>query len=216
LVERVAVTVYSEMRAAGGVGSFLAIREVVENLIHAGFRGATVSVLPGGREVVVTDQGSGIPDPGQALRPGFSTAPAAMREVIRGVGSGLAIAAECMERSAGEIAIEGNLGHGAAVTLRFVGAEAQHRRETGAGPATTPRTVPPRRTQVLLLMADGREVGPSEIAEHVGASLTTAFRDLAQLERDGYVNYIGRGKRVISDQGREYVTALLDSPPAFA
>jgi hypothetical protein len=139
-----------------------------------------------------------------------------MRAVIRGVGSGLAIAAECMERSAGEITIEDNLGRGAVVALRFSTAENRYQRGRGAASGAPAPSVPPRRTQVLLLMADGREVGPSEIAEHVGSSLTTAFRDLAQLERDGYVLYIGRGKRAISDQGKEYVTTLLDGPPAFA
>src|SRR5512145_866740 len=51
-----------------------AVREVVENLVHAGFRDAVVSVLDGGATVRVADHGPGIADPALALQPGFSGA----------------------------------------------------------------------------------------------------------------------------------------------
>jgi hypothetical protein len=45
----------------------LAVRELIENLVHAGFAGALVSVLEDGLVVRVSDQGPGIPD--KALSP---------------------------------------------------------------------------------------------------------------------------------------------------
>jgi DeoR/GlpR family transcriptional regulator of sugar metabolism len=63
--------------------------------------------------------------------------------------------------------------------------------------------------QVLLLMADGRELGPSEVANHVRSSLTTAYRDLTKLEQDGLITYTARGKRVISEHGQAVVAHVL-------
>jgi hypothetical protein len=40
-----------------------AVREVVENLVHAGFCDAVVTVIDGGRTVRVSDHGPGIADP---------------------------------------------------------------------------------------------------------------------------------------------------------
>src|SRR5947209_3213639 len=64
----------------------LAVREVIENLIHAGFHDALVSVMDGGRTLRVSDTGPGIADKELAMQPGFSSADAAARRVIRGVG----------------------------------------------------------------------------------------------------------------------------------
>lgn len=208
LIERAAQATYREVREAGGSVSFLAIREIVENLIHAGFESASVSVLDGGQRVLVSDQGCGISDPERAMKPGFSTATPSVRRIIRGVGSGLTVAVECMARVAGEVVIEPNLQRGTVVTLRTPAVPRVSAPHVGARERFA--MLPDRQKQVLLVMTEGNEMGPSAIAECVGGSLTTAHRDLARLEEAGLVAYCGRGKRVITSEGRALVAALLE------
>ena len=93
-----------------------AVLAVVENLIHAHFRAATVSVLPEG-SVQVSDQGPGIADKERAMLPGFTTASAEMRRYIRGVGSGLPIARRLVESVGGQLLLQDNLGTGTVVSL---------------------------------------------------------------------------------------------------
>jgi NAD(P)-dependent dehydrogenase (short-subunit alcohol dehydrogenase family) len=96
---------------------FDAVREIVENLLHAEFRGATISVYPGGNQILVADQGPGIPDKEAAFRPGFSTSSSDMRRFIKGVGSGLTVARKALEEMGGSLLIEDNLHGGTVVTL---------------------------------------------------------------------------------------------------
>lgn len=100
----------------GGVIPLLALREIVENLLHASFRDVVVSVLADG-SVLVSDHGPGIPDKTRAMRPGFTTATASMRRYIRGVGSGLIVAQEAIVAIGGTLLIEDNLGGGTVVSL---------------------------------------------------------------------------------------------------
>lgn len=103
--------------ANGGNMPEVAVREIVENLLHAEFRGATISVYPGGNRILVADQGPGIPDKEAAIRPGFSTSNTEMRRFIKGVGSGLTVAREALEALGGSLVIEDNLHGGTVVTL---------------------------------------------------------------------------------------------------
>lgn len=100
----------------GGVIPLLALREIIENLLHAGFRDVVVSVLGDG-SVLVSDHGPGIPDKPRALRPGFTTASPALRRYIRGVGSGLTVAQESLAAIGGALRLEDNLGGGTVVSL---------------------------------------------------------------------------------------------------
>ncbi len=92
-----------EAAAADSDLPVLAVREAVENLVHAGFADAVVSVLDRGRTLRLADHGPGVEDVTLALTPGFSTAGAAERAVIRGVGSGLPLAARAMSDAGGEL-----------------------------------------------------------------------------------------------------------------
>src|SRR3989337_3358654 len=84
--------VMEKVKAAGGRVPEEALRELVENLIHAGFRGVVISVLEGGNVVRISDKGPGIENKTRAFEFGFSGAtPEALRE-IRGVGAGLGLA----------------------------------------------------------------------------------------------------------------------------
>ncbi len=214
LVARTAEETRRAVEAQGGQVVASAILAVVENLVHAGFREATVGVLDRGNRVIVSDRGPGIPDPERALSPGYTTASAGMRDIIRGVGSGLGVAREAMRGVGGSLEIHPNLGGGTVVVLaagpttgKPLEAPAEAMEEPGTSLPEAALT--PRQTQALLVMADGREVGPSEIAEHVGCSLTTAYRDLCRLEEEGLVTYTARGKRAIADSGRHAVARLL-------
>ena len=82
---------------AGGQVPEESIREVVENLIHAGYSGVVISILDGGNVVRVSDKGPGVENKNRAMEFGFSGAsPEALRE-IRGVGAGLGIARAAAE-----------------------------------------------------------------------------------------------------------------------
>ena len=75
-VGELAARTYAVSRERGGRVPYVVIREIVENLIHAYFRNATVTVLDDGNTIRISDQGPGITDKHRALQPGFSTATA--------------------------------------------------------------------------------------------------------------------------------------------
>ena len=207
------------VRERGSPVPLEAVVAVVENLIHAHFRLATVSIAADG-SVTVSDRGPGIPDKQRALLPGFTTATAEMRRYIRGVGSGLPTAWELMARAGGELRIDDNLAGGTVVTLSPGAAS----RAAGARWAPAPQAAPepgaslqqapgaaltPRQRRLLMLAADMGEIGPSSVAHHLGVSLTTAFRDLVVLENLGLVAPNGAGKRRLTPEGLTVVEHLV-------
>ncbi|HET6350633.1 MAG TPA: ATP-binding protein [Coriobacteriia bacterium] len=116
-VERLTVRVYELARERGGSIPYTVIREVAENLIHAGFAEPVVSILDSGDTIRFTDQGPGIPNKPRALMPGFTTARSYMKSVIRGVGSGLPIVSDFLSVSGGSLVIDDNLSGGTVVTV---------------------------------------------------------------------------------------------------
>ncbi|QYJ16202.1 hypothetical protein Rxycam_02033 [Rubrobacter xylanophilus DSM 9941] len=201
-----------------------AVREVIENLVHAGYRGVVISVLEGGNKVRVSDRGPGIADKRRALEFGFSGAtPEALRE-IRGVGAGLGIARAAAEKMGGTVTVEDNLGGGTVVTIAAAslqgeeGEAGENAAAKGGGRATKryPDGVPrldisERQQRVLITVLECGEVGPSTVAEMLEISVSTAYRDLLSLEENGLVFSDESGKRLISPLGRDYVEALIDT-----
>ncbi|HHW13544.1 MAG TPA: hypothetical protein GXX28_01250 [Firmicutes bacterium] len=118
-----------------------AVREVVDNLVHASLRDAVVSVLPDGA-VVVADHGPGIPDKEAALRPGFTAAPPALRRWIRGVGAGLPLARQALAAVGATLRLDDNLGGGTVVLLSPAAPQAPESR-TAPDPSAVPQAVPP-------------------------------------------------------------------------
>ena len=116
-VDEVSSRVYALCREKGGAVPFVVIREAVENLVHAEFADAVVTILPDGNTVRISDHGPGISDKERAFLPGFTTASASMRDLIKGVGSGLPIMRESLATTGGWITVEDNLGAGAVVTI---------------------------------------------------------------------------------------------------
>src|SRR5215212_3434348 len=115
--------VSERVRETGGRVPEESIREVVENLVHAGYKGVVVSILDGGNVVRVSDKGPGVENKSLAMEFGFSGAtPEAMGE-IRGVGAGLGIARAAAEKGGGKVTIEDNIGGGTVVTVSVPGGD---------------------------------------------------------------------------------------------
>jgi hypothetical protein len=176
----------------------LAVRELVENLVHAEFAGATVSVLDAGRTVMVSDTGPGIPDVALALTPGFTTANRAARRVIRGVGSGLPLAAQLIASVGGRLDLAPNLRGGTVATLAAPAAPPR--------PADAPLSETARRLLALLV-----EVGPSSaeaLAAELDVPLAECGRDLALLEHRGLVARNPQGDRGLTAAGSALLATL--------
>ena len=176
----------------------LAVREVIENLIHAGFEDALVSVMDGGRTLRISDAGPGIADKELAMQPGFSSADAAARRVIRGVGSGLPLASALMAAQGGALELADNLGGGTVVTLAGT-----------AAPAVVP--APAHSDVARRLLALLCEVGPASpvrLAAELRLPLPECGRELALLEHRGLLQRAPDGARSLAGAGRDLVTAL--------
>ncbi len=225
-IESIAARVYELARSLGGPVPYTVVREVAENLIHAGFAEPVVSIMDGGHTIRFADQGPGIPDKKKALMPGFTTASSAMKDVIRGVGSGLPIVKEFLSVSGGGLVIEDNLDRGTVVT---VSARSAHPEETAPLPASLhhsqaatdhaslldadfePFSARPRLTtrqkQVLALVLESGSAGPSMVSRELGVGISTAYRDLASLEETGLI-VAEDGKRSLTPDGLSYLSSM--------
>ncbi len=116
-LQEIVDAVYSLMKQQGGEFSYQAIREIVENYIHAQFIEPIISILDHGQTLIFSDQGPGIPDKENAIKPSFTSATSEMKRYIRGTGSGLPIVNDYIKGKGGTLTIQDNLGHGTIVTL---------------------------------------------------------------------------------------------------
>jgi histidine kinase/DNA gyrase B/HSP90-like ATPase len=197
-IEQLASRTYNLARERGGSIPYTIIREVSENLIHAGFREVVVTILEDGAMIRFSDQGPGIPDKEKVFLPGFSTATAEMKRVIRGVGSGLPIVRETLAFAGGTIEIDDNLGSGTVVTLRAA-PETAEREEPGAG-IDVPRLTDRQKHALSIILEQGA-VGPSALSRELDVGLATAHRELAFLEDAGLIVADQTGKRTLTDHG---------------
>lgn len=117
LLDEVSSKTYAFAHDKGGALPYIAIKEIVENLLHADIQEAVITILPDGNTIRVSDQGPGITDKEKAFLPGFTTASSRMKETVRGVGSGLPIVKDSMRSVGGHILIEDNLKEGCVITL---------------------------------------------------------------------------------------------------
>lgn len=206
---------------AGGKVPEQSVREVVENLVHAGYRGVVISVLEGGNVVRVSDKGPGVENKRRAMEFGFSGAAPETLGEIRGVGAGLGMARAAAEKAGGTVTIEDNIGGGTVATVAVLGE---------AGPSAVAEETPPprevpqqrrypggvprmniseRQQKVLITVLECGEVGPSTVAEQLEISVSTAYRDLSVLEEHGLVVADESGKRYVSPLGRDLVGAIV-------
>lgn len=179
----------------------LAVREIIENLVHAGFNDALVSVLSDGRVVRVSDSGPGIADPERAMKPGFTTAGPAEREVVRGVGCGLPLAASLMDAEGGHLQLTANLGGGTVVTLSApVAAVADD---------TEPQALMDDDARVIMALL--LELGPSRperLATELGWTIGRCGRELVVLESRGHVSRTDDGDRALTQIGSGLLATL--------
>ncbi|MCS7235046.1 MAG: ATP-binding protein [Armatimonadota bacterium] len=209
LVGKLAAATFDHAQRRGGRIPYVVIREIVENLIHAYFRSAVISISEDGNTIRISDQGPGIPDKERALQPGFTTATPTMRRYIRGVGSGLPVAREQLSFLGGAITIEDNLNGGTVVTLRLQSERAPAAPGASAQPGAG---LTERQRRVLLLVAEMGSAGPTAVARELGISLSTAYRELAALEAQGLLRAQPRGRRTLTEQGVRFVDELFRAP----
>jgi anti-sigma regulatory factor (Ser/Thr protein kinase) len=179
----------------------IAIREIIENLVHADFRDALVSVMSGGHVVRVSDSGPGIDNADLARQPGFTTAGAPERLVIRGVGSGLPLAVSVMDAEGGTIDFAENLGGGTVVTLATPAPMMEDDSEASVMPRDDDR----------LIMALLLEMGPSlpeRLATELSWTVGRCGRELVVLESRGYVSRDLDGRRALTPSGSRLLSNL--------
>jgi anti-sigma regulatory factor (Ser/Thr protein kinase) len=211
--------VMNKVREAEGKVPEDAVREVVENLIHAGYRGVVISILDEGNVVRVSDKGPGVENKDRAMEFGFSGAAPEALDQIRGVGAGLGIARTAAEKAGGTVTIEDNLGGGTVTTISVTGenrAEGEAERAQKPPPRRYPDGVPrmnisERQQKVLLTVLECGEVGPSTVADRLEISVSTAYRDLSVLEEHGLVMADESGKRLVSPLGRDLVETIVNT-----
>jgi len=211
LIETLASRTYQLSHEAGGNLPYVVIREIVENLMHAHFDEVVVSVLDGGTMIRFADQGPGINDKDRAFQPGFSTATEDMKRVIKGVGSGLPVARECLTFAGGTILIEDNLERGTVVTLQATpSAEVAVEEPAGNEPDIDVGqfSLSTRQKQVLSLTMELGSVGPTIVSRELRVGLSTAYRDLASLETAGLIYSDETGKRTLTSNGVRCLDAL--------
>ncbi len=179
----------------------LALREIIENLIHAGFTDALITVLDAGRTVRVSDRGPGISDPRRAAEPGYTTANEAIRGVVRGAGSGLALATGLVAAEGGALEIQDNLGGGCVVTISIDGPAAPD----DLAPAGQPSDVQRRLLALLLEMAPAH---PEAMSRELDLPLGVCGRELVLLEHRGLVARFADGGRVLTERGAAIVATL--------
>ncbi len=207
IARALAYRAYELAKNRGGQIPLAVFQELVDNLVHAAFSGVVVTILDNGNTLRVSDNGPGIPDKEAALRPGFTSAGPVARESIRGVGSGFSIVAEILASLDGTLQIENNLGKGTVVTARI-----RPKAEIPLAPTPVPPyTLTDRQLRTLLLTVELAPVGPTRVAQELGVSTSTAFRDLAMLEQAGFVTSAEGGHRSVTDSGLVYLNAVLQT-----
>ena len=211
--------VMDEVREAGGRVPEEPVREVVENLVHADYRGVVISILDDGNLVRVSDKGPGVQHKDRAMEFGFSGATQEALAEIRGVGAGLGIARAAAEKAGGTVTIEDNIGGGTVATISVSevsdtepGEPVARATPSRRYPDGVPRmNISERQQKVLITVLECGEVGPSTVADRLEISVSTAYRDLSVLEEHGLVVTDESGKRVISPLGRDLVEAIVNT-----
>ena len=92
----------------------VALYEAEVNFVAHAWRGTVLADIEVDRiSLLLQDEGPGIPDIGQAMQEGFSTASAAVREMGFGAGMGL----PNMKKNVDELTIESKVGEGTVVRM---------------------------------------------------------------------------------------------------
>jgi len=205
LIASLAEKTYHYCREQGGQVPYSVIQELIENLLHAYFRDVVITILDNGQTIRISDHGPGLEDKERAFQPGFTTATAYQRQLIRGVGSGLPLAQESLQFLRGVLTVEDNLGGGAVFTIRMpTAAEAPPAAPGGPHVKLTTRQI-----KVLVLLMELGSAGPTAIARELGFSPATVFRELVVLQDMGLIHSLGDGKRALREEGLRLLESIL-------
>jgi hypothetical protein len=205
LIASLAEKTYHYCREQGGQVPYSVIQELIENLLHAYFRDVVITILDNGQTIRISDHGPGVDDKDRAFQPGFTTATAYQRQIIRGVGSGLPLARESLQFLRGILTVEDNLGGGAVFTIKMPSAAEPPPAAAGA-PEVKLTT---RQTKVLVLLMELGSAGPTAIAKELGFSPATVFRELVVLQDMGLIHSLGDGKRALREEGLRLLESIL-------
>lgn len=200
LIGQLSTRVYQLSQERGGRVPFLAIKEVVANLVHADFREVVVSLLEHGNVIKVADQGPGIPDKALAVEPGFTSAASNTKDMIPGVGAGLGVASAALEALGGSLQIDDNLVKGTVLTLSVPESDANAGSRADDSPSAPPK-LSTRQKKVLFIIVELGLVGPAQMAAELSVGLSTAYRDLQALERLDLIACDKQGKRYLTEFG---------------
>jgi anti-sigma regulatory factor (Ser/Thr protein kinase) len=205
LIASLAEKTYHYCREQGGQIPYTVLQELIENLLHAYFRDVVITILDNGQTIRISDHGPGVDDKDRAFQPGFTTATALQRQIIRGVGSGLPIARESLQFLRGVLTVEDNLGGGAVFTIKMPA----HAPEQPAAPATPDVKLTTRQTKVLVLLMELGSAGPTAISRELDIAPATAFRELVVLQEKGLIHSLGDGKRALREEGLRLLESIL-------
>jgi hypothetical protein len=177
---------------------------VIDNLVHAVPCAASVVVDPSLERFYISDTGPGISRLDLALEPGYSTATEIHRSVIRGVGLGFYLAEKEVGDLGGELQVFSHPGEGTYVAVSLTNGHALASPYSGLE-----ERLSHRQNNILFLLTEEEFVGPSQVAEELGISLSTAHRELVRLEQLGLIARSSDGKRFLSDAGKSYLQSIL-------
>ncbi|NPV59769.1 MAG: HTH domain-containing protein [Actinobacteria bacterium] len=181
----------------------LAIREVLENLVHAIPCNASVVVDPSYGAISVCDTGTGIDRTDIAFEMGFTTANDLQRRIIRGVGIGLNLALEELRSLGGDLVLDSMPGKATFARLILSPSSSHH-----VGGVDV-YNLSQRQNNILFLLSEGVLMGPSQISSELNVSVGTAHRELVRLQELGLVDITSTGKRFLSVAGKSYLQRLL-------
>jgi hypothetical protein len=205
LIASLAEKTYHYCREQGGQIPYTVLQELMENLLHACFRDVVITILDNGQTIRISDHGPGVDDKDRAFQPGFTTATALQRQIIRGVGSGLPVARESLQFLRGVLTVDDNLGGGAVFTIKMP----SHAPEAAAAARAPDVKLTTRQTKVLVLLMELGSSGPTAIAKELDISSATAFRELVVLQDMGLIHSLGDGKRALREEGLHLLESIL-------
>ena len=205
LIASLAEKTYHYCREQGGQVPYSVLQELIENLLHAYFRDVVITILDNGQTIRISDHGPGVDDKDRAFLPGFTTATAEQRHIIRGVGSGLPLARESLQFLRGILTVEDNLGGGAVFTIKMPSAP----QPAAAAPGVPAVKLTNRQTKVLVLLMELGSAGPTQVGKELGFAPATAFRELAVLQEMGLIHSLDGGKRALREEGLRLLESIL-------
>lgn len=204
-VSRTTELVTGALRGGGVAVPAVALREVIDNLVHAAPCSASMVIDPQLNNIFISDTGPGISRLDLVFELGYSTATPLHRSYIRGVGIGLYLAREDVRSRGGDLRIEADAGKGTFVQISLAGTSPL---PGWAGDACV-LTLSQRQNNILFLLSEGESLGPSRVSAELNIGVSTAHRDLVKLQELGLIYVNANGKRFLSDVGRSYLQSLL-------